>query len=144
MSTLQSIIDALETQLATILTTGGYGTNAGQHVYETRSTPLNDTEMPGIVFTYEEEVGADTFAEELHTLEIEFELHAAGASARNTVRAVAKDVVTAMAVDTTLSGLADDVELPRESGLKVEAADQDYALGRLGMAVQYTTDLYGS
>lgn len=144
MSTLQSIIDALETRLATILTTGGYNTDAGQNVYENRSTPLNDTEMPAIVFTYEELVEADTFQEELHTLEIEFELHAAGASARDDIRSIAEDVVTAMAVDETFGGLADDVELPRESGLKVEAAEQDYARGTLTMSVQYTTDLYGS
>ena len=144
MSAQQDIIDALETLLATILTTGGYNTNAGQNVYENRSTPLNDTEMPAILFTYDEDVEADTFQEELHTLTIEFELVAAGANARDDVRSIAEDVVTALAVDTTLSGLADDVELPREGSLKVEAAEQDYARGSLAMSIQYTTDLYGS
>lgn len=144
MSARQDIIDALDARLQTILTTNGYGTNAGQHVYEHRATPLNETEMPGIVFRDSETVTADTFGEELHTLEIILELHAAGAGAQDTVRSIAADVIAALGTDPTFGGLAEDVEIPREESLVLEAAEQFYAAGTLTVTIQYVTDLYSA
>lgn len=115
----QDIIDAVDTRLKGILTTGGYETSLGSHVSEWRDTdrnPLEATELPGIVYrdaVSGRSVGAGIYD---NVLRIEFEIHADSIA---TIRKALADVERAVFVDESWGGLADGSDMGEGENAKV-------------------------
>jgi len=106
------IIAAIATRLVTILVTGGYRTNIGQHVFiwrDTEQNPLGSAEVPGIVYRdVSDTPELHTFGTELHKLIIEFRLAATGSSVETALRQSIADLEVAFNLDRTLNAYAMD------------------------------------
>lgn len=109
MSNRQQIIDAIETRLKTILTTGGYATNAGQHVYVWRTTPLADADLPALLVSdtgVTKNMDVSTLDTDYWDLLVDIEAATTGSSSREVMRSILADVRKAVKVDLTWGGLA--------------------------------------
>ncbi|RQW89937.1 MAG: hypothetical protein EHM79_02200 [Geobacter sp.] len=144
MSKRQQIVDAIETRMKTILTTGGYATNAGRNVFDWRITPIPETELPAIciydgdcAIDYEETpVGLQG-----HFLIVDLVSDAKGSAARADVRKINADVVKAIGTDLTWGGLAVDTDLISH-GLNMEQGDKPIGAGIVRIKIYYRTPLW--
>lgn len=105
------IISAVKTRLQTITTDNGYNTNAGNNVFEGRTTAIPDSQLPAINILE----GTDTFqnvlengAASIHEriLELDFEIVTNGNTVTQDLRKVEADVIKAIGVDETFGSLA--------------------------------------
>lgn len=144
MSKRQQIVDAIETRMKTILTTGGYATNAGQHVFVWRKTPIPETELPSIciydgecqIYYEETPVGLQG-----HFLTVELVADAKGAAAQVDVRKINADVVKSIGTDPTWGGLAIDTDLISH-GINMEQGDKPIGAGVVQIKISYRTPLW--
>ena len=100
-SIYETIMTNFDTRLKTILTSGGYQTNAGSNVFEWREEPLPETELPA--FENREILEApndDTLQTWMHTLTIRIR---ASAISIAQARQILADVIQAVGTDTTFS-----------------------------------------
>ena len=104
------IMAAIATRLVTILTTNGYRTSIGSHVFiwrDTEQNPLGSAEVPGILYRdISDTPEPHTFGTELHKLIIEFRLAATGSSVENSLRQAIADLEVAFNTDRTLNAYA--------------------------------------
>jgi len=103
----QSIIDALEARLQTILTSNGYETNVGSNVYERHPKPVPIANIPCVIYAdVEEEISLVT-QETNRFISVELEIFTAGTTALNTIRKILADIEKAIGTDKgTFGGLA--------------------------------------
>lgn len=105
----QQIVDAIETRMKTILTTGGYTTNAGQHVFVWLTTPLSETVLTAIIlFDRDGGINAEysTLKHYYRDLIVDIEADVKGSTSRAELRKVLDDIWKACKVDRTWGGLA--------------------------------------
>lgn len=107
----QQIIDKIDTRLKTILTTGGYLTNAGQHVYPWLPEISEIADQIALVYRDPDENNSaateGSIGYHRHELTIEIEIRcAAGSVTVETVRKVLADIETAIGTDPKWSALA--------------------------------------
>ena len=74
----QTLIDNIKTQLQTITTGNGYETNLGSNVFEWRETPLQQSELPGIVIRDPSNQQTKTFGKHESVLKLEIEIYTQG------------------------------------------------------------------
>jgi len=122
MSKRQQIVDYLSTELKKILKTNGYNTDAGKNVFEWRDTPLQKTELPGIVFRdnlVNKTAGTIGMFRWLMRLEI-----AIFGKSASEIRSVIEDVIRVIGncSETRFGGVAADVEIP-EGEIVIERHD---------------------
>ena len=113
----QTIMEKVAARLAAILTTGGYLTNVGAHVFLWRTTPLDSAEMPGLVVSDRvEEITPFTCLEYTHDLVVEVEAIAEpGTVDGELMRDVIADILKAVVTDDRWDGYAlDTVPLSSE------------------------------
>jgi len=140
----QSIVDAIEGRMKTILTDNGYATNAGRNVFDWRITQIPDTELSAIsiydgdcTIDYEETpVGLQG-----HFLIVDLVSDAKGSAARSDVRKINADVVKAIGTDLTWGGLAIDTDLISH-GLNMEQGDKSIGAGIVRIKIHYRTPLW--
>ncbi len=103
----QQIVDAVKARLQTILTAGGYRTDAGGNVSEWRASDWGQNEDPGLILRDEDwDSSAIGPGYQDHDLHLSVECVAVGTGTAATVRQMAADVLQAAAVDDTFGGLA--------------------------------------
>jgi hypothetical protein len=107
----QQIINAIDTRLKTILTTGGYNTNAGWHVDPWLPETSEIADSIALVYRDPDENNSAATEGSLgyhrHQLNIEIEIRvAAGSVTVATARKVLADIETAIGTDPKWSALA--------------------------------------
>ncbi|MHC1697778.1 MAG: hypothetical protein AB9919_06920 [Geobacteraceae bacterium] len=144
MSKRQSIVNAIETRMKTILTTNGYATNAGQHVFVWRTTDIPETEMPSICI-YDSDCPIDyentPVGLQGHRLTVDLVGDAKGASAQVEVRKINADLLKAIGTDPTWGGLAIDTDLISH-GINIEQGDKKIGAGVVRVEIPYRTPLW--
>lgn len=111
----QQIVTRIDLGLKTILVAAGYETNLGRNVYEWREEPLTKSKLPAAVWRETDRTVEATIGEHEHTLTVEIQLVATGASAPQTLRKMIADVVKMVGVNLTWNGLAEDTKPPVET-----------------------------
>jgi len=136
------IMAAIATRLVTILTTNGYRTNIGSHVFiwrDTEQNPLSSAEVPGIIYKdLSDTPEPHTFGIELHKLMIECRVAATGSSVDTTLRQAIADLEVALNTDRTLNAYAIESFLDTN---EVEVAHLENKIGimTVSMEVWYRT-----
>jgi hypothetical protein len=137
----QQVVDAINTQLQTILTANSYETDAGGNVYEWRDTDRSPFEADEVAdgainFRDTDDPIAVTVGQDEHNLLIEIDAYANTTSA---IRKLAADILTAMAEDKTFGGLCEDTsELAQD--MSVEHGEKRVFKAALRFKVEYRTD----
>ena len=103
----QSIMAALEDQLQTILTTGGYNSNLGSNVYEWRDTPLESGSLPALIYRDMQDSIAQTFGNQEHRLTVSLDIF--DDCTASYMRGLIADVTKCLGANLTLGGLCEDV-----------------------------------
>lgn len=136
----QQIVDALETRMQSILTTGGYNTDIGTNVFIHRATPMQESEIPGMNITEQERVTQDTVGEELHEMSVSLLVVEDGEASVSTLRDIEADLVYALGQDRTFGGLAQDTGTVSVSAAEVRVGDRVVAGAQATFTIEYTTE----
>ncbi len=134
----QAIVDAIRARLATILTTNGYNTNIGLHVFEWKVTAFAESDFPAVAFRdTDPKVRELTGGMQEVSLPVEFIIGAAsGASTMQIIRAAIEDVLSAINSDFTWGGLAWDTAIDTIEAF-AEAEGKLTGLAKIGATVKY-------
>ncbi len=134
----QVIVDAIRTRLATILSSNGYNTDIGRHVFEWKVTAFADSDLPAVTFrdtdpTFRELTGG---MQEV-SLPVAFIIGAAlGASTMQVLRAAIEDVLSAINSDFTWGGMAWDTAVDTIEAF-AEHEGKLTGLARISTTVKY-------
>lgn len=136
----QQIIDKVDARLKLILTTGGYKTNAGAHVYDWLNYDQAKAQLPSI--TYRDPENLKTAADTKNwdndmTMELEARA-AAGVDAVEDLREIVEDIYKAIGTDEKWSELAKKT-IPVSEEMDVKQGDQKIALAKVTIRIKYTT-----
>ena len=134
----QAIVDAMVTRLQTILTGGGYETNAGQNVKVWLERPFAISELPGINVRDSDSTTTVTHGLDQHDLRFELDLFVASSAAVATIRQVIGDVVAAIGTDKTFGGTVIDT-LQEEELFQLQHDEKIIAGCQLVFTVQFET-----
>jgi hypothetical protein len=144
MSIRQQIIDAVVARMKTILTTNGYITNVGEHVWEWKTTPYGPKDRPGL--SVREPVTnvtaqCDAYVDWAMELEIEIVAEDAALTAAQ-LRSMKEDIYKAIGTDEYWGNLAarthpvsDEAELVQE--------DTVLGAGLVKIKILYKTPRWG-
>jgi hypothetical protein len=133
----------LDTQLKTILITGGYETNLGSHIFEWRDTALQESELPGLIWRDLVQETDDTRVHNLdqHMLPVEMEIMAVGGTAITEIRKLIADVIRAIGAKRTWDGEAIDTKL-KTSGPAIDQASKKVGAVMVTIEIIYRTNLF--
>jgi len=136
----QTLCTAIDTALKAILKTNGHQTDLGNHVFEWRSTPLEDAELPGIVWrdrgnTYEGPVTGRTSNE----LNLELEIHYSGSTASTKMRDCISDVRKCLMDNDTWGNLAIGTSLIEDETSDIVQADKKVGGTEMKFTIKYVT-----
>ena len=137
----QQIVTAIDTRLKLITITNGYETNAGNNVYEWRSSAMIESELPGLIYRDTQETEALSIGYQVHTLTIEIEGYVVGNAAPANLRKLIADVIKAIGVDSLWSALAEDTRSVEET-IQVEQEERRIAGTRIKIEVDYRTGIF--
>ena len=143
ISTRQKIITELETKLKTVLVVNGFETDAGLNVFEWRDAPLQESELPGMVYRDMQDPITQSKTTHIHDLSIEIECFAAGSGVPTTLRKMIADVNKVLGETTTdgrvtFSALAIDV-FPESEEMVVEQDSRRLMSAAIKFSIQYHT-----
>lgn len=138
----QDICTKIGAALAAILTDNDYLTNLGQNVFEWRSTPLEDSELPGIIWrdrgnVYEGPVTGRTSNE----LTIELEIFFTGSTSPAKMRNYIADIRTCLMNNNTWSNLAIGTSLIEDETSTIEQAELKIGATSMRFSIKYITSL---
>lgn len=149
--TRQSIVSAIETRMKAILTTGGYHTNLGSHVFVNRprliaadgsigSVMVEASELPCVVVSDpQDEISPETFSTDKHRLTVELEIRAeGGADCAVDMRQMIADVYKAIGSDTTWGALAVNT-LPGSDETVILQGDKIVGATLIKIVVEFNT-----
>ena len=135
----QLIVEAVDTRLKTILTTGNYATNIGAHVHWFRKR-LDKDGLPAIVCR-DRLLPPINKIRWTRTLVIEMEFHLEAATTPDTIlRSALADIETAVGVDPTWGGLVEDTEYGESEKQSIDDYETVLVAGGFFLALEYTTD----
>ena len=137
VSIRQLIMTALENQLKRISVLNGYHTDLGVHVFEWRDTPLNTTEMPGVVYRDQVDIKSMTFGQEEHQLQISLDVSANTTPAG--MRLLIADIIKCLGANRTLGGLAEDILPVSDQAIQGERKDLHFFGIVLKFIIQFVT-----
>jgi len=135
----QQLMDAVNTQLKTILTANGYNSQLGRNVFEWREASLEGDELPGIVYRDREEAAAVTIGAHEHRLVLEVVVMLSGEEAPTLVRQMIADVITCIGTDRQWSTLAEDTAPFNDEEIEIEHGGKKYAGISLKFVITYQT-----
>lgn len=140
----QTIMEKIEARFKTILTTGGYLTNVGAHVFLWRTTPLDADEMPGLVVSDKvEEIESFTMLQYTHNMVVEVEAVAEpGTVDGELMRDVIMDIFKAVGTEDRWDGYALDT-VPLGSEIFQEQEGKIVSGAKVRLLVQYQTSKWG-
>lgn len=140
MSQRQNIVNALKSRLQSIMVAGGYSSNLGSNVYEWRVKPLENANMPAIVFRdvrnsrVDGAIGRFTWA-----LSSEIQIITSGSTAASDIRGMIADVYKAIGTDDKWGGLAITTEQPDSDEIDIEHTEKVYAGALIRLSILYAT-----
>ena len=137
----QQIITALDARLKTIKTVNGYETNLGDNVFELRPAPLQDSELPGVVYYDTNETHDIAVQTHIHTISINMDVITSGATTIATVRKMIADIIKAVGVDVTFGNLAEDSRILSDD-IKIEHESKLIGGALIKMEIEYTTNTF--
>lgn len=131
----QKIMDKIDERLKTITGAPTYEVNFGSRVFDFRPVPIQDSELPAIVYRDSEEAVEPISGNDLetHSLTVEIEAVAASATPSRQARKMLADIVKAIKTDRTWAGLAIDTRLISQ-GLDVE--QEQKAIGAITVRIE--------
>ncbi len=136
---LSQIISAIGTRFATITTSNGYNTSAGNNVHWFRDHAWGASELPGIELRHQNHKVLHEYAEAVvHQFDLEVTALVAKGTSHSGLRNLLADVVRCVGVDISWGGLADDTNLPGAE-IAVEQADKKAFGVKQTFVVEYTT-----
>jgi hypothetical protein len=132
----QRIIDAADTQFKTILIAGGYKMNLGSNVFAWRSTPIQKSELPALVYrdriqTKSEEI----WGYYLNEMQLEIEIYAESPAQ---IRECLADIEKSIYTDTTWGNLALISTLLTDE-VQIEQKEDIFVATQIILIVQYLT-----
>jgi hypothetical protein len=137
------IISAMQTRFQGILTTGGYHSNLGLHVYVGKTSDFDENQVPGLSLidaenTVDQESlnGSGSFYDQW--LGVKIVLAVAGSTSLTLVREMIADVYKAIGVDHTWGGLAHYTNVTKDA-LAVTQEDRKIAGADIDVMVYYRT-----
>lgn len=105
----QQVFAAVKAGVETVLTTNGYATNIGAHVFEWKAEPWDpENDVPGVDLRDEDAGEILTVGEELHRLKVHCRCAFEGNATSSEVRKVIADLTTLIGLDPSWGGLAQD------------------------------------
>jgi len=120
----QLVVTALDTLLKTILVANGYNLGLGSNVFWWRDTPLQVSELPGLVCRDTNDTMVRAIGQHEHALTIEIiallESSDSGASIRQATADIIKAIGTNVSPNTCLGGYAEDINPPDSEVIEVE------------------------
>jgi hypothetical protein len=137
----QSIVDAIDARLKTILVAGGYNLDLGKNVFPWRVNPLGEDDLNGLVYRDMDEGGYVAVGQWQHELTVEIDIHIKHATdSRTQMRKAISDVLAAIGTDVTFGGLAEDVRPAGQDYIRITANDGSYMSAMLVFVVLYVSD----
>ncbi len=142
-NTRQSIIDAIDTQLKTILIANGYDTDLGSNVFEWRQVPLQESELPALIYRdVTSEIEIIVLDRHTHILNLEVEVKTQpGSTSGSLARKMIADVIKAIGVDHTWGALAIKTD-PVSSEIVFEQHEKIITGAIINFEITYRTDLW--
>lgn len=140
MSKRQQIIDALETRMKTILTTGGYQTNVGQRVSVWPTVPMAEASASELsIFDHDAEVmETGIIGQSRHELLVDIMVEIPGSDSRADVRKALADINKALWSGLTLGGLCEPITI-LSNGITFEQGAKVIGAGIVKIRVPYYT-----
>jgi len=118
------VVAQLDALFKKIKTTAGYNSNLGSYVFWWRDTPLQVSELPGVVLRDTVESTVRAIGQHEHALAIEatilIESSDSGATARNIIADVIKALGTNVSPNVCLGGYAEDISPVESEVMEVE------------------------
>ncbi len=144
MTTRQQIINAVIARLQTIAIANGYSADLADNVHEWPALNVSLDKMPAAIVT---DPGgqiddAGVIGRTDHSLQVEIELIAKGATAVADIRALVGDVLTAVGTDPEWSGLAVDTTATGVQ-IAVEEHKHLFAGAQIDLEILYRTETWG-
>lgn len=136
----QQIMTAVDTRLKAMLFSNGYELDLGKSVHEWRSIPLDEGDLPAVVYRDRNEVLEITVGRHDHRMDLEIEIILSGAAAPTDLRRAIADVVKAVGSDRTWGGLAFDTGYGESESITVVQNERRVAGAILRFVVSYVTD----
>ncbi len=135
ISIRQQIITAIDTRFKTILIAGGYETNLGSNVFAWRSEPLQESELPALI--YRDRTEARMLGCGIYDLSLGVEIELFSSSAAG-VRSLLVDLEKGIFTDETWGGLALTSEIEMNE-MEIEQKENIFCASKIIMAVEYRT-----
>lgn len=137
-------MDAVGVALARIKTTNGFHTNAGNTVYVWRTSPIDDSALPCIVYRDIGSTRIDNSAGYFrHRLIVEIEGYALGSATADDLRDLLEDIYTAIGTDAywgnKWGGLAEFTEAPEEDTMELRQQDRIIGVVTVRVPIVYDT-----
>ncbi len=139
----QLIINAIDSRLKLITIANGYETNIGGKVFEWRAVPVEEIDLPCIIYRDLSSVnsvltiGIGGYHESNLNIEVEV-ICAAGSVTPSTIRKMLADVIKAIGVDATWSGLASSTD-PVSDAITIEQNEKIIGGANITFTITYRT-----
>ena len=135
----QKIVDAVDTRMKTILTSGGYESNAGQYVYWWRPK-VEQKKLPAIVLR-DRQVPPENKIRWRRHLIIGLEIFLSPSeTADEEMRKVLADIEVCVGLDVTWGGLADDTELYESEKMDLDDWEVVNVASGFYLIIEYETE----
>lgn len=141
-----SLVNAIEARLKTIKKTGGYATDAGNHVFTWRKTPVTVKETPCILLydnAAESSDDADTIGGRLHNLTVTIIGMTSNKTSASQARSLLADIFKAVGTDNGSFGGAANWSDPVAHEINLETDGDVTAAAKVTLQVAYRTDRWG-
>lgn len=138
-SVRQIIMSAIDTRLKEILVSGGYETNIGLNVFDWRNEPLEEGDLPALIYR---DVACATEITSLnhfvHRLSINILAAVSGSTPMATIRKIIADIDEAIGKTPTWGGYALNTERISDES-EIQIGDKKYAGCQISILVTFRT-----
>lgn len=135
-----AIVEQVKSRFSGIRITNGYRTDIGTHVYEWKTTPFYEEELPGINIRDFQEVQTQQVSNRHHReLQMEVDIALSGTLADEQIREAIGDIESAIGVDRRWGTLAFNTDLV-DNQMDVVQDDIILGVGRVRFNITYRTE----
>jgi len=120
----------------------GHRTNLGSNVFEWKSTPFQETDLPGISIRDTGEEVVVRGLQHVYTMSLELEARVSASTSTAMAREVIADIMTVIGQNCTLDGLIVNITPVSNSLLDFEQANKKFGTISMEFTVQYITDKF--
>jgi len=120
----------------------GHKTNLGSNVFEWKSTPFQEIDLPGMDLRDTQEVVEVKGLQHYYTLTIEVEARVQASTSTSTAREVIADIITVIGQNCTLGGLVINLKPVQNALLDFEKANKKLGTISMVFEVEYITKAF--